>query len=136
MKQLSLQLTFENPTPEVLRNLATLVEMSDDSAIAGTLPLHTDGAASDRSLPAPDAAIRKTMRKLVGSIVIVHKREWHDVWVSAYHEFFKTTGRHPVVESARLCLDSHLDYVFTRPLWPSVLIHILENTLTGKEGNS
>lgn len=139
--QLSLDLTFTNPPPSVLRTLATLMEIADtsdnhvsrESGFSLRVPRHSEGAASDPYNPQvkPDQTLlRKRLRQLAGCAAIARKMEWHTVWVEAYHQFFKETGKHPVVESVRLGLPTHLDYVFTDPSWPGVLHNVLEKMLT------
>lgn len=139
MQQLSLRLDFKNPSPDVLRTLATLVELSDLVATTQESdlpsPSHQDGRQYDSLSPKlcdGYKIMRKAMRKLVGCIVLAQKKEWPDVWVQAYHKFFEATNRHPVVESGRLGLPAHLDYIFTDPSWPGLFHRILEEMLTGK----
>ncbi len=139
--QLTLQLSFTNPPPAVMRNLATLLEVADGHTADGNTAgiYHADGRASDkvnRTVKDEDKTLRARIRQLAGCAAIALKKDWHDVWVLAYHEFWKKTNRHPVVESGRAGLPSHLDYVFTDPSWPGILHGILENMLTSSEAHA
>lgn len=134
--QLILALTFDNPSAEVLRAASVLYEMADLAKAEG---LHTPAQACGRDsdtfnplamvLEESHKQLRQDFRKLVGCICLVYNREWHEVWVAAYHRFFKATGRHPVSESIRLGLPAHLDYIFTDPSWPGLLHNILDKML-------
>lgn len=140
--QLVLQLTFNKPSPAVLRTLATLAEVAEESFSKNPVqpskknsdaPRHPDGFASDeinRTVKEEDKPLRKRLHQLVGNIAITTKQDWHTVWVLAYHKFFKLTNRHPVSESIRLGLPTHLDFVFTDPSWPGVLHNVLDEMLT------
>lgn len=133
--QLSLTLHFTNPTPSVLRNLSTLMEIADTVSEAGDTAgtRYADGRASDpcnKNVTPEQKPLRERLRQLAGCISIATKQDWHTVWVVAYHRFFKLTGRHPVTESIRLGLPTHLDFVFTDPSWPGVLHTVLEEMLT------
>lgn len=135
--QLSLTLQFTNPTPAVLRNLSTLLEIADSSETSGDSAgiRIADGRASDpcnKNVTPEQKPLRDRLRQLAGCIAVATKQDWHTVWVLAYHRFFKITGRHPVTESIRLGLPTHLDFVFTDPSWPGVLHNVLEEMLTGE----
>lgn len=136
-RQLTLTLQFTNPTPAVLQNLSTLLEIADSSTQVGDTAgiHHPDGRASDpvnRHVTPEQKPLRNRLRQLAGCISVATKQDWHTVWVLAYHRFFRITGRHPVTESIRLGLPTHLDFVFTDPSWPGVLHNILEEMLTGE----
>lgn len=133
--QLTMQLSFVNPTPSVLRNLSTLLEIADSSDTSGDTAgiRYPDGRASDpcnKHVTADQKPLRTRLRQLAGCISIANKQDWHTVWVLAYHRFFKITNRHPVTESIRLGLPTHLDFVFTDPSWPGVLHNVLEEMMT------
>lgn len=133
--QLTMKLTFTNPTPAVVRNLATLLEIADSSETCGATAgiHHPDGRASDgcnRRVTPVQRSVRAKLRQLAGCIAIASKQDWHTVWVVAYHRFFKITGKHPVSESVRAGLPTHLDYVFTDPSWPGVLYNVLDEMLS------
>jgi hypothetical protein len=135
--QLTLQLTFNNPTPAVLREISTLLEIADSSEVGGDAVgiFHPEGHASDacnQNITEEQAPVRKRLRQLAGCIAIANKQDWHSVWVLAYHRFFRLTGRHPVSESIRLGLPTHLDFVFTDPSWPGVLHNVLEEMLVAQ----
>lgn len=132
--QLTMQLTFTNPTSAVLRNLSTLLEIADSSETAGDAAgIHfSDGRASDpcnKHVKEEQKPLRAKLRQLAGCIAIASKQDWHTVWVVAYHRFFKLTGRHPVSESVRLGLSTHLDFVFSDPSWPGLLHNVLDEML-------
>ncbi len=128
--QLKLALTFVNPTAAVLRNLATLLEVADSSEVEGDQIHHPDGRAAQVKVSAEEKYARNRIHQLVGCATIALKKEWQEVWVLAYHEFWKETGRHPVVESVNRGLPTHLDYVFTDPSWPGILKGIVQKMLT------
>ena len=136
--QLKMQLTFTNPTAAVVRQLATLMEIADGGSYEASTPpdvdvVHRDGRASDarNEHAKPEQVLeRHRLRRLAGCIAIATNRDWHEVWVMAYHRFFKVTGRHPVSESIRLGLPTHLDFVFSDPSWPGVLHNVLDEMLT------
>jgi hypothetical protein len=137
--QLTMTLQFTNPTPAVLQNLATLMEIADSYETLGDTTIgginHPDGGASDagnQNVTPGQKALRASLRQLAGCISVATKQDWHTVWVLAYHRFFKLTGRHPVAESIRLGLPTHLDFVFSDLAWPGVLHNVLEEMLTGK----
>ncbi len=139
--QLQFKFSFTNPTPAVLRTLATLVEISEEGSCAPSsavtqLPLFEEGRASDNGNPSakPEQAVmRATLRRLAGCTVLALHKDWHTVWVEAYHEFFKVTGMHPVSMSVKLGLKTHLDFIFTNETWPAVMQSIFEVMLE-KEG--
>jgi hypothetical protein len=133
--QLTLTLHFTNPTSAVLKNLSTLMEIADTVHEAGDTAgtRYADGRASDpcnKHVTPDQKPIRDRLRQLAGCVAVATKQDWHTVWVLAYHRFFKLTGRHPVIESIRLGLPTHLDFVFTDPSWPGVLHNVLEEMLT------
>lgn len=136
--QLTLSLSFTNPTPAVMREISTLLEIADTSEVGGDAAgiFHPEGHASDvcnKNVTEEQVPVRKRLRQLAGCIAVATKQDWHTVWVLAYHRFFKLTGRHPVTESIRLALPTHLDFVFTDPSWPGILHNILEEMMTTGE---
>lgn len=139
-RQLTLTLQFTNPTPAVLRNLSTLLEIADGSETSGDTAgiNYPDGRASDpcnKNVTPEQKPLRARLRQLAGCISIATKQDWHTVWVLAYHRFFKLTGHHPVTESIRLGLPTHLDFVFTDPSWPGVLHGVLDEMMTEPDTN-
>jgi hypothetical protein len=127
--QLTLKLTFTDPTPAVLRDIATLMEVANSEAKASG---DTSGLNVVRAANAVDAdgesPERRNLRRLAGCVAIARRLAWHTVWVMAYHEFHAVTGNHPVVESMRQKLPTHLDYVF-QVRGEATLRQILENML-------
>ena len=133
-QHLQLLLNFTDPTPAVLRSLATLMEIATSSRVSGTaaLPVPEGGEKDDCGNPhakPDDDGLRKRIRQLAGCVSVAKKQDWHEVWVLAYHAFYKETGKHPVVESVRAGLPAHLDYVFTNPEWPGILHNVLDGML-------
>ena len=131
--QLQLNLVFTDPHPSVLRKLALLVEVADESDVTGEPELRHEAKGSDPEKPVragkqadPD---RRAIHKLVGCVAIATGASWHDVWVKAYHRFFRRTGHHPVTESVRLKLATHLDFVCGNSQWMDVLKDELEKML-------
>jgi len=135
--QLTLRFEFTNPTAAVVRTLVVLAEVADLAIDDGDDPLPElpGGLREDAvRVPFPEGrAERAKFRRLAGCISIARGMPWHDVWVIAYHRFFKETGFHPVSavsESIRLGLKTHLDFIFTDPAWPGVLHDVLDAMLT------
>jgi hypothetical protein len=54
---------------------------------------------------------REEVKRLVGVLADQSGMDFHQVWVLLYHEFFKETGVHPVVEAQKKRRRQHLDWV-------------------------
>lgn len=137
--QLSLQLSFTNPTPAVLSELSTLLEIADSHTIAGDSACvgHYDGTQSNfPNMTNEQRTTRKDLRRLAGCVSIATKQDWHTVWVLVYHRFFEIVGKHPVTESMKLGMPTHLDYVCTSQAWIEILRDILDEMLTGNKKSS
>lgn len=141
--QLTLNLTFDDPTPAVINSLAVLVEIANKAVNPGPkatsrkTPEVPPQAAGNKSADTKNPSVKREnkplraqLRQLAGCVTIATKQDWHTVWVLAYDQFFKLTGVHPVVESVRAKLPTHLDYVFTNPEWPDILHAVFEGMLT------
>lgn len=57
---------------------------------------------------------KQRVKRLIGCISDALGLPFHECYVLAYHELFKRTGFHPVVESARNGATTHLELVEQR----------------------
>lgn len=85
----------------------------------------------DPNAPAEEEqeAIRARIRRQVGITAKTRGLGWEEVYIIAYGLFFKETGIHPAVESARTGEAVHLDVVFRMPNGPEILLECVNSIL-------
>lgn len=113
------EMIFTDPDPAVVAMVQVLQDAADVPAPAGDPP---DDDAHHRG--------RNLVKKHV-SIVALSLHEKHSVtYLRMYHEVFKKLGKHPVVESQRLGMSTHLDGLCSIPLGIETALEVLNEMLT------
>ncbi len=117
--QLNLKLIFNDPPPIVHALIEALTPYSTPPKRRGGLRTPKQEKPTERA----------TCNRLALILALQWTRPVEEIWILAYHRFFKATGVHPVVVSTTLGLPTHLDAVEKVMLLPA-LVTVMQEMLT------